>query len=108
MRESLGLVEPKKKARFKGVDEVVRIESRREYDPRFFETMFLTKRDRNRAMAEAFSEVIYAGGIEKWKSLEWVDAVVERGSDSDTASEGTLSPLSLPDAGNYHWTLGLP
>jgi len=52
---------------------VVRIESRSAYDEGTMETMWLTKRDRNRAMEDAMKEVLYVGGLLRWKTLEWID-----------------------------------
>jgi len=64
------MVEPRRKTQFKGVDLVVPIENRREYD---IERMWVTKRERMSAAQEAYEEVFLAGGMESWKSLGWID-----------------------------------
>jgi len=67
MRESLKLAEPRKKARFSDMHEVVNFE-----DHECRRRLWFTKADKARALEEALEEVLVVGGLARWKSMEWI------------------------------------
>ena len=73
LRENLGVVEKRKRPRFKGKDVVVFIEGRANMSETFMQAMWFAKSDKQKAIEEAVEEVLVAGGMAKWKSLEWID-----------------------------------
>jgi len=77
LREKMGVCEKRKRPRFKGHDVVVWIEGRSDMSNDYVESMWFDKSDKQKAIEEAVEEVLIAGGMAKWKSLEWIDTEYE-------------------------------